>query len=159
VPTHAPIVDPALDKLVVVIDDDPLVIDGMQGILTSWGCRVVTAATDAGALARLAEIDGRPDLIISDFRLGGTQTGIDAIARLRASLGQSVPAFLISGDTTPERQRDASAHGLTLLHKPVPPLRLRATLNQLLKGQATGGPPRTRTMPGRADLTPVLPPQ
>jgi len=140
VPTHAAIADPALDKLIIVIDDDPLVLDGMRGILTSWGCRVVTAGSDAGALARLAEVNGRPDLIISDFRLGGAQTGIDVIARLRASIGQSVPAFLISGDTTPERQRDASAHGLKLLHKPVPPMRLRATMNQLLKGQTRGGP-------------------
>ena len=29
-------------KLVVVIDNDPLVLDGMGGLLRSWGCQVVT---------------------------------------------------------------------------------------------------------------------
>jgi DNA-binding NarL/FixJ family response regulator len=31
-----------------------------------------------------------------------------------------LPALLISGDTAPERLREASAAGLRLLHKPVP---------------------------------------
>lgn len=148
----------ALDKRIVVIDDDPLVLDGMRGILTSWGCRVVTAGSAASALARLAEIEGRPDLIISDFRLGGTQTGINAITQVRSSVGESVPAFLISGDTTPERQRDARAHGLTLLHKPVPPLRLRAALNQLLRGPTRAAAQPTPT-PGDGEQRPALPPQ
>ena len=119
--------------MIIVIDDDPLVLDGMRGILQSWGCRVVTAPSDSAALARIAEAGGHPDLIISDYRLGGAHTGIDAIGRLRGALGHSIPAFLISGDTAPDRLREAKASGLNLLHKPVPPMRLRTTLNQLLK--------------------------
>ena len=30
----------ANDKLVLVIDDDPLVLEGMSGIFRKWGCRV-----------------------------------------------------------------------------------------------------------------------
>jgi signal transduction histidine kinase len=44
-----------------------------------------------------------------------------------------VPAFLISGDTAPERLCDASNKGFQLLHKPVTPIRLRAMLQQILK--------------------------
>jgi CheY-like chemotaxis protein len=151
-------VDLALGKCILVVDDDPLVLDGMRGILTSWGCRVVTAASVAGALERLADVE-RLDLIISDFRLGGTQTGINAITQLRASLGKSVPAFLISGDTTPERERDARAHGLTLLHKPVPAPRLRAALTQFLRGPMRAAPGSTHTTQGHAERDLVLPPQ
>ncbi|HUF86336.1 MAG TPA: response regulator, partial [Thermohalobaculum sp.] len=71
--------------------------------------------------------------IISDYRLGSGETGIEAIARLRGAFGAAIPAFLISGDTAPERLRDARAQGIHLLHKPVPPMRLRAMLAQLLK--------------------------
>jgi hypothetical protein len=39
----------------------------------------------------------------------------------------------LSGDTAPERLREASASGFQLLHKPVPPMKLRLMLNQLLK--------------------------
>ena len=40
---------------------------------------------------------------------------------------------MISGDTDPERLREARAMGHHLLHKPVDPMILRAMLNQLLK--------------------------
>jgi hypothetical protein len=35
--------------------------------------------------------------------------------------------------------RDASASGFQLMHKPVPPMTLRAMLNQLLKASDTAG--------------------
>ena len=133
----ATIADPVSGKLIVVIDDDAPVLDGMRGILQSWGCRVVTAASDTQAFAGLAEEGGQPDLIISDYRLADGKTGIEAIERLRDALDFAVPAFLISGDTAPERLREASASGYHLLHKPVPPMALRTTLNRLLKAHAT----------------------
>ena len=72
----------------------------------------------------------RPDAIVSDYRLADGRTGIDAIERLRGTLGTAIPAFLISGDTSPERLRDARASGYHLLHKPVPPMALRAMLEK-----------------------------
>lgn len=127
------VTDPARDRLIVVIDDDALVLDGMRGILQSWGCRVVTGASDTAALARLAQEGGQPDLIISDYRLANGRTGIEAIEHMRGALDAAIPAFLISGDTGPERLREASASGYQLVHKPVPPMALRTTLNRLLK--------------------------
>ena len=49
------------------------------------------------------------------------------------SLSLAIPAFLISGDTTSERMREAEASGLPLLHKPVTPMALRSMVNQLLR--------------------------
>ena len=60
-------------------------------------------------------------------------TGFEMIERLRSMFGAQIPAFLISGDTTPERLREASASGYYLLHKPVLPMTLRSVLSQLLK--------------------------
>ena len=134
----ATVADPAKGRLIVVIDDDALVLDGMRGILQSWGCRVVTGASDTAALAQLAQERGRPDLIISDFRLANGRTGIEAIEHLRDALDAAIPAFLISGDTGPERLREASASGYHLVHKPVPPMALRTTLNRLLKANEVG---------------------
>jgi signal transduction histidine kinase len=129
----APLGDPLRGKLVVVIDDEALVRDGMRGILGNWGCEVIDAESAAAALAQVAGEDRRPDLIISDYRLADGESGIEAIARLRAAVGQAVPAFLISGDTAPERLREAGASGHQLLSKPVPPMKLRAVVSQLLK--------------------------
>jgi signal transduction histidine kinase/CheY-like chemotaxis protein len=132
----SPLADPARGKRIFVIDDDALVLDGMRGILQGWGCEVETAVSGDAALSRLAEAGARPDLIISDSRLADGETGLDAIARLRAAAGAPIPAFIITGDTAPERLREASAGGFSLLHKPVSPMALRTTLNRLLRAPA-----------------------
>jgi CheY-like chemotaxis protein len=125
-------------KIVVVIDDDPLVLEGLGGLLRKWGCRVVTAASPDAVLAALAG-QRPPDLIISDYRLADGHSGIKAIEDLRASFGAPVPAFLISGDTAPERLREAQDSGHHMLHKPVPPMKLRAMLHQFLKSDPVAG--------------------
>jgi signal transduction histidine kinase/CheY-like chemotaxis protein len=132
--------DLARGKRVMVIDDDVLVLDGMRGILQSWGCCVQIAASGAAALAIVVDGGGQPDLIISDLRLADGENGIEVIERLRKALGTPVPAFVISGDTAPERLREASAGGYHLLQKPVSPMTLRTTLNRLLKSHEARQP-------------------
>jgi len=125
-------------KFVVVIDDDTLVLDAIGGELRKWGCHVVATDSFDSALASLGT-GVRPDLIISDYRLANGQSGIATIARLRAVLGADIPAFLLSGDTAPERLREARASGHHLLHKPVRPMRLRAMVSQLLQNPDVAG--------------------
>ena len=125
--------DQAMGKSVVVIDDDILVLDGMRGVLKSWGCSVVTAMSEDAVLAVLSEGGKPPDIIISDYRLRDGRTGLDVIERIRRVFGMPIPAFLISGDTAPERLREARASGYYLLHKPVLPITLRSVVSQLLR--------------------------
>jgi CheY-like chemotaxis protein len=114
-------------KLILVIDDEESVRLGMQSLLESWGCKCVTAMDSDEALSA---IKGRtPDFIIADLRLRGDRNGIDAIRELRAKLGDGIPAVLISGDTAPEQLRKVSSAGLTMMHKPLKAVRLRALLN------------------------------
>ena len=121
------------DKLVLVIDDDPLVLEGMSGIFRKWGCRVVTADSDSKALKAATEQDDVPDLIISDYHLANGRTGIETIEWLRGELSAPIPAFLISGDTDPATLHEAKVKGFHLLHKPVDPMALRAMFNQAVK--------------------------
>ncbi len=116
-------------KLIVVIDDEESVRLGMQSLLESWGCKCVAATDSAEALRNLNGNGRTPDFIIADLRLRGDSTGIDAIRELRAELGNSIPAVLISGDTATEQLRKVSAAGLTMMHKPLKAVRLRALLN------------------------------
>jgi signal transduction histidine kinase/CheY-like chemotaxis protein len=125
----------ARGEVVVVIDDAILVLEAMAGLLRHWGFSVVTAESCEAALARLAEQNRRPDLVISDYHLTGG-SGIEAIERMRGVFGTPIPAFLISGDTSPQRLRDARAKGYYLLHKPVEPMRLRAVVANLLKNES-----------------------
>jgi len=125
--------DPVQGKVIVVIDDDPLVRDSMRGLLRKWNCVVATAVSGRDALTQLATLGRAADLIISDDRLEDGQTGRQAIELIRTELGVPIPAFLISGDTDSERMRQAKAGGYLLLHKPVPPLALRNAVNRVLR--------------------------
>jgi hypothetical protein len=60
----------------------------------------------------------------------------------RAQFYRKVPAFLISGDTGLESLRRVSTGGYVLLHKPVDPMTLRATIDRFRKTYAE--PNRTR---------------
>ena len=112
-------------KLVVVIDDDPLVLEATGGLLRSWGCLVVCAESYGAALERLFEIGRRPDLIVCDYRLSEGATGLDAIEGLRTAF--EIPALLISGDASLRPAEDAFS-SYNLLHKPVDAATFRAAL-------------------------------
>jgi CheY-like chemotaxis protein len=112
-------------KLIVVIDDDPLVLDATGGLLRSWGCQVVTAETYAGALAHLSKIGQRPDMIVCDYRLSAGANGIRAIEDLRNAF--EIPALLISADASSPPGSNAFER-YNLLHKPVDPKTFRAAL-------------------------------
>jgi signal transduction histidine kinase/CheY-like chemotaxis protein len=118
--------------IVLVIDDSPMVQEGMAGLLDTWGYSVLTAGSAEDAFIQLAKRQ-RPDLIISDYHLQNGETGIDTIERMNAELNASIPSILISGDTSPERLRDAQDRGYILLHKPVDPMRLRAVMLKLIR--------------------------
>ena len=112
-------------KLVVVIDDDPLVLQATGGLLRSWGCQVVATETYDAALIRLAEIGRRPDLIICDYRLSEGANGVEVIEGLRSAF--EIPALLISGDPN-SPVGDDGTHSYNLMHKPVDAARFRAAL-------------------------------
>jgi CheY-like chemotaxis protein len=129
--------DASTARLVVIIDDDPLALDAIAGLLRCWGYRAVSAASDGAALAQLAQLRQSPDLIISDYHLAEGATGIEAIERIRKAY--RVPAILMTGDAAPERLREAHAHGHQVLHKPVNPGPLRTMLTRVLEGTARRG--------------------
>ncbi len=120
-------------KVILVIGDAPIVLEGTGGLLGKWGYSALTAGSDEAALIRLAERQQRPDLIISDYHLASGKTGIRAIEQINAAFGSSIPAILISGDTAPEPLRDAKDRGYILLHKPVDPMRLRAVMHEFFR--------------------------
>lgn len=116
-----------LDGLrVLVIDDDAAVREGMTHLLEDWNCeyRVVEGIAEALNAVTLWQ----PQLIISDYRLRESQTGAQAIKRIREVTGEVAPALLITGDTAPERLREAHESGIPLLHKPVSPYQLYRTI-------------------------------
>lgn len=120
-----PIVPPRATKLVVVIEDDRLVLEATEGLLRSWGCRVIAAQSYCEAITRLAESGDRPDLIVCDYRLSHGTNGIDAVESLRNVF--AIPALLISGDLNAP-SNEAIPEGYCFLQKPVDAETLRTAV-------------------------------
>lgn len=117
---------------VLVVEDDPMVLDALDALLGQWGCAVIGAESVDAALERLGTASRAPDLVISDLRLKGAVNGIVAIRQIAKALGADLPGLILTGDTDPMRLREARLSGYTLLHKPVAPLALRAAVARLL---------------------------
>lgn len=133
--TTAPVAEglPSLQgRRIAAIDDDPIVLEGMRQLFEHWGCTLVAAASTDELLDRLAKEGSVPDLVISDYRLRDGETGAQAIAKVTAFCGRPLPGVLVTGDTAPERLREAAHSGYAVLHKPVRPGKLRALLLHLL---------------------------
>jgi signal transduction histidine kinase/CheY-like chemotaxis protein len=120
---------------VAIVDDDAEIRESILLLLESWGARCIAGASADDVEARLRAARRAPDALIADYRLGGTATGVQAIARLRAAFGASLPALIISG-TANLAALEKDAAGIPFAAKPISPGKLRAFLSQV-------GQPRT----------------
>ncbi|MBB3268371.1 two-component system CheB/CheR fusion protein [Azospirillum sp. OGB3] len=133
--------EPPLDgagRRVLVIDDDPVVLDSIRQYLERYEFDVFGAVDRAAALVLFTR-QRPPDLVIADYRLAGAETGADAIRHLRDAFGLAVPGIILTGDTSPERIREASRSGFSLLHKPIAPPDLAAAVRNALADDAADG--------------------
>jgi CheY-like chemotaxis protein len=101
-------------------------------LLKQWGCVVVAAGTGDDAVEQLAAYPSLPDVIICDYRLRGTENGLDAIEKVRMEFCADVPALLVTGDTAPDRILEIREGGFPVLHKPLQPDELRTAMLQAI---------------------------
>ena len=123
-------------RLAVVVDDEVMVLDSLEAILTEWGYETRTATGAEEAVARIREVGRQPDIVIADYRLREGRTGVEAIRAIRALFDQPIPGLILTGETDLEFQRTAAAHGLGIAHKPVTPSQLGRVLAQQLNAAA-----------------------
>ena len=119
--------------LVVLVEDDELSRKALADLLGSWGCGVLAFSSGAQALAALAAPSQQrvPDILLSDFRLGGNRNGIEVIRDVRLAVGREIPGCLISGDMSSALMLLVKDHNVTLLHKPVQLAKLRSLLRRV----------------------------
>lgn len=115
---------------ILIVDDEEAVRESLRESLETAGCSVAVAAGTDDALEQ-SRIDA-PDILLTDWRLRGDDNGFAVIDALRQEL-PGLPAILITGDTAPDRLRQADAAGLPLLHKPVRAARLHAAILEALE--------------------------
>ncbi|MCF6197066.1 MAG: hybrid sensor histidine kinase/response regulator [Emcibacter sp.] len=119
-------------RIIAVIDNDEDVLDGMKALLGKWGCVTVTDISADGVLAQLIAQDKTPDIIIADYHLNGDDTGIDAVAEIRAEFSDPIPAIIITSDRDSGLVDMLEAKELPLIYKPVIAARLHALIRHLI---------------------------
>ena len=120
---------PLAGMVVVAIDNEPRIIDGMRALLEGWGCVPVVALNQRDAIVALAQLRRAPDALLADFHLDEGD-GVDAIVALRWKFGLHLPAALITADRSEEMRLRASEKDVLIVNKPLKPAVLRALLAQ-----------------------------
>jgi two-component system, sensor histidine kinase len=126
---------------VILIDDDKISREASEQTLREFGCRVLCASSGIDAVAKLQNQEFAPNIIIADYRMEG-ETGLEAIKMVTDNLnalfgeGFSIPALVVSGDTSPEELRRVTESGYPMLHKPVAVAAMRDEMNRQLERKA-----------------------
>ena len=96
------------DLVVLCIDNEPKILDGMATLLGGWGCQVLKAPDLKSALATVSDAKAAPSGLLVDYHLD-SGNGIEAIAALRWRFGADLPAILITADRSPAVREEARA--------------------------------------------------
>ena len=104
---------------VLVVDDEEKVRESTANALRLYGIQVELAEGAEQALTAAARLGHAMHAAIIDYRLSSGQDGIKLAGNLRNQLGRKLPILLVTGDTAPERVREAQHSGLKVLYKPV----------------------------------------
>jgi CheY-like chemotaxis protein len=89
-----PSISPAVQPLILIVDDDAAIVRGVRLILERHGYRTDVASSAEEALTRVrAE---RPDVILSDLEMGNGLTGLQLCQKLRATKGHDDIPFVLA---------------------------------------------------------------
>ncbi len=134
--THVPDMAVTTDALggtgtVLVVDDEPLLLNMAQTILGDFGYRVLTAGNGAAALELLRDPSHHIDLVITDMVMPG-MGGRELMDRIR-QMSQAVPILCTSGHVFPPESRP----GTDYLAKPFTSVELLSKVKNTLRRHKT----------------------
>jgi DNA-binding response OmpR family regulator len=129
----------------LLVDDDPVILDLLDGELTDAGFEVVIAGRGAHALAEINTNWWRFSAIITDIQLDPLDPlGSDGwqIARRARELAPDMPVVYVSGSRADEWPSKGVPHSL-MIAKPFAIAQLMHAVNLLLRdAEAIMAPPR-----------------
>ncbi len=128
---------------VLIVDDDPLILEVLKTVLDLEEFRVTTAADGEQALAQLAV--ERPDVVVCDVMMPGLD-GFEVCRRIKddpATAG--LPVVLLTARDRPEDRAAGEAAGCdAYLTKPFSPLYLIEVIAEVRAGANSPGAPVER---------------
>jgi Na+/proline symporter/signal transduction histidine kinase len=123
---------PLEGALIVCVENDPAILDGMRTLLTGWGAEVIAESDGASAIAAVEASRRLPTGMLVDYHLD-RGNGLAVIRDIRERFGRDVPAILITADRSPSVREAIRSSNIRLFNKPIKPAALRAMLGQWSK--------------------------
>jgi len=129
----------ARDVKILIVDDDPDLVEAMKVVLESKSYHVVTAGSGEEGLERVKS--GRPDLIILDVMMESKDEGFDVSRKIRADdVSKNVPILMLTAVKQETGTGFAKQAGDetwlpvdAYLEKPLKPDELLAKVDELLR--------------------------
>jgi two-component system, OmpR family, response regulator MprA len=115
---------------ILVVDDDPKLLNMLQRTLRYEGFRVVSATNGSEALG--AAQANRPDVIVLDWLMPGLD-GIGVLKQLRAADDKTLVLMLTARDSVDDRVEGLETGADDYLVKPFAPAELLARIHALLR--------------------------
>jgi Na+/proline symporter/signal transduction histidine kinase len=120
---------PMSGALIVCIENDAAILDGMRTLLTAWDAEVIAVSDPEAAIEAIEAAGGRVTGLLVDYHLD-RGNGVAAIRDIRRRFGENIPAILITADRSPHVRSAAREETIAVLNKPVKPASLRALIGQ-----------------------------
>lgn len=115
---------------ILLIEDDSITLAHTKMLLESWGCQYIVAESMSQGLKEAAI--QTPELVLADYHLAPSTTGVMAATRIRQMLGNDIPVIIVTSSLTSLVLADVLDAGFSFLEKPISPARLRALLTHYL---------------------------
>ncbi|WDF72500.1 chemotaxis protein CheB [Novosphingobium sp. KACC 22771] len=115
----ASVASAAQPRRVLVVEDEPDVLDLLEQMLRGQGYEVRGAGDAQLALGEVADGRFRPDVLLTDYNLPNGANGLDLLASLRTQLGGELPAIILSGDISTQTLARIAQADCVQLSKPV----------------------------------------
>jgi CheY-like chemotaxis protein len=123
--------------LVLIVEDEPLILLGMQSALEDGGYEILTAANGTDALALLDLHAGDLAGLITDIRMGDGPTGWD-VARHARKLKSEIAVVYVSADCVDDWPVEGLPNSVAI-RKPFAEAQLVTAISTLVIGAGSHG--------------------
>ena len=133
-------------RRILVLDDEPLIVESLARDLTDRGA-VVLKAGDVGQAEELLRGVGA-EIAVVDINLDHGEMGPEFIDRMARELGRPVPALVLTGATDADTLSGLVLNGRRWMTKPADPDAIARALSELLAASA-----KAKTSPKQSEGT------
>ncbi|MEQ5871008.1 PAS-domain containing protein [Sagittula sp. NFXS13] len=134
IPPTLPVSSASLEGCIaLVVENDDDVLFATTQTLETWGASVLAAKSTEEALGHMRDMGIPPDIMLVDYQLDGSDTGLATIAAVRDESATHVPAIMITADRRERLLRAGAEQDFAVMTKPVQVSRLRPLIEWKLR--------------------------